>query len=271
MSNESLEASVQRLVASPGGQVLLALQVGIRRYAKYYLAIFTLGFVIAFPLTSTVISWFIDAKRLPADVNIIVISPVEFLFLQLRIASSFSVLLMSICMVVHVSVYGLRHQAVQSRLKELDITLPKPGINLLITILSALVLVCLGLLYGWYGLIPMLLDYLTNDAQQAGLTTEWRLSGYAGFVSNLLIASALGFQAPLLTMLVLGSGIFTREQIVQSRRAIWFASCVMGALLSPPDPLSLFLVAIPVIVLFELAMAIDLILRRKKQDAQRSQ
>ena len=53
-----------------------------------------------------------------------------------------------------------------------------------------------GLLYAWYGLIPLLLDYLTTDAQQAGLSTEWRLSNYAGFIVNLLSASAIGFQAP---------------------------------------------------------------------------
>ena len=29
-----------------------------------------------------------------------------------------------------------------------------------------------GLLYAWYGLIPLLLDYLTTDAQQARLSTE---------------------------------------------------------------------------------------------------
>ena len=109
--------------------------------------------------------------------------------------------------------------------------------------------------------IPLLLEYLTTDAQQAGLSTEWRLSNYAGFIVNLLSASAIGFQAPLLTTLVLRSGVATRQQLSASRRMIWFGAFVLGAFMSPPDPLSLFLVALPVILLFEVAMLWDRITR----------
>ena len=102
----------------------------------------------------------------------------------------------------------------------------------MLAILGALILMVLGMAYAWYGLIPLLLEYLTTDAQQAGLSTEWRLSGYAGFIVNLLAASAIGFQAPLLTLMILRSGMFTRQQLAASRRGIWFAAFVMGAFLS---------------------------------------
>ena len=120
-----------------------------------------------------------------------------------------------------------------------------------------MLLLMIGALYAWYGLIPLLLDYLTTDAQQAGLTTEWRLSNYAGFIVNLVSASAIGFQAPLITTLILRSEAVTREQMAGARRIIWFSAFVVGAFMSPPDPLSLFLVALPIIVLFEVALMVD--------------
>ena len=43
---------------------------------------------------------------------------------------------------------------------------------------------------------------------------------------------------------------------------IWFGAFVLGAFMSPPDPLSLFLVALPVIFLFEAAMMWDRLTRR---------
>jgi sec-independent protein translocase protein TatC len=52
-------------------------------------------------------------------------------------------------------------------------------------------------------------------------------------------------------------GVVTRGQISQFRKHIWFTAFVLGAFLSPPDPLSLFLVAMPVVILFELAMLFD--------------
>jgi len=159
--------------------------------------------------------------------------------------------------VAQVAMHGLRHEAVVQRIQELDVSLPRPGPRLLAAGATSVLLMVAGLLYAWYGLIPLLLDYLTTDAQQAGLSTEWRLSNYAGFIVNLLSASAIGFQAPLLTTLVLRSGVATHQQLAASRRIIWFGAFVLGAFMSPPDPLSLFLVAMPIILLFEVAMMVD--------------
>ena len=257
MSVESIQASVDRLAESSGGQILASVRDGIQRSMKYYIGLFLLGFVVAFPLTSDLIGWLVHKDRLPTGVDIIVISPVEFIFLQLRVAGYAGLMLVTLLVVVQVTVHGVRHRAVKERLAELELSLPRPGPAVVATVASALVLVGLGMAYAWYGLIPMLLDYLTTDAQQAGLSTEWRLSGYAGFIVNLLAASAIGFQAPLLTLLVLRTGMFTREQLARSRRGIWFAAFVLGAFLSPPDPLSLFLVSLPVMLLFEAAMVVD--------------
>jgi sec-independent protein translocase protein TatC len=118
-----------------------------------------------------------------------------------------------------------------------------------------------GIYYAWNWLIPMLLEYLTTDAQAAGLATEWRLTSYIGFIANLAIASAIGFQAPLVTLLILRMEIVDRATVRSYRRHIWFGAFLLGAFLSPPDPLSLFLVAMPVVILFEVALMIDAISR----------
>jgi sec-independent protein translocase protein TatC len=261
MERESLQVTVERLAQSSGGQILTSIKEGLQRSLKYYVALFLLGFVVAFPLTSEFIGWLVDEGRLPSGVEIIVISPVEFLFLQLRIAGYVGLTLVALMVVGQVAMHGLRHEAVVQRIQELDVSLPRPGPRLLAAAATSVLLMVAGLLYAWYGLIPLLLDYLTTDAQQAGLSTEWRLSNYAGFIVNLLSASAIGFQAPLLTTLVLRSGLATHQQLAASRRIIWFGAFVLGAFMSPPDPLSLFLVAMPIILLFEVAMLVDRITR----------
>ena len=94
----------------------------------------------------------------------------------------------------------------------------------------------------------MLLEYLANDAQAAGLSTEWRLSSFVGFIVSLCLACVIGFQAPLITLLSLQSGAVDRPTLVAYRRHIWFITFVLGAAFSPPDPLSLFLVSMPISV-----------------------
>ncbi|MAI40031.1 MAG: hypothetical protein CMA09_01880, partial [Euryarchaeota archaeon] len=121
----------------------------------------------------------------------------------------------------------------------------------------------IGVYYSWNWLTPMLLEYLTNDAQNAGLATEWRLTGYTSFIANLALASAVGFQAPLVTLMVLRLEVVRRSTVRSYRRHIWFGAFLIGAFLSPPDPLSLFLVAMPVVILFEIALIIDVLTRNE--------
>ena len=261
MAREPIQQTVERLAHTSGGRILASARDGLRRSLKYYVALFLVGFMLAIPVSSEFITWLIHDSRLPSGVKIIVISPVEFLFLQLRIAGYAGLVLVCFMLVVQVARHGLNHDAVKQRINELDVKLPKPGPRLIAAFVASLGLMVIGVMYAWYGLIPLLLDYLTTDVQEAGIGTEWRLSGYAGFIVNLLSASAIGFQAPLITTLILRSGAVSRQQMVASRRIVWFGAFVLGALMSPPDPLSLFLVAMPVLVLFEAALAFDGITR----------
>ena len=54
--------------------------------------------------------------------------------------------------------------------------------------------------------------------------------------------------------IALKSGAVDRITMLAYRRHIWFITFVLGAAFSPPDPLSLFLVSLPIILLFEIAL-----------------
>ena len=123
MVQEPIQVTVERLAQSSGGQILMSVKEGLRNSMKFYVGLFLLGFMVSFPLTSEFIAWLVDDHRLPDGVEIIVISPVEFLFLQLRIAGYVGLTLVSGMVVYQVALHGFRHQAVQERLKELDVAL----------------------------------------------------------------------------------------------------------------------------------------------------
>lgn len=258
---ERLVNAVDELLDSPGGEIVASLQLYLRKRFKMLALIFALGFIATFPLTKNVIAWLIDPTRLPEDVEIIVITPVEFILLQVRLAAHVGLLCMVVVFLSEGSWQASKHLAFRQRLAELKIQSPRPNKTLVTTLLFALLLLAGGIYYAWNWLIPMLLEYLTTDAQTAGLATEWRLTSYIGFIANLAIASAIGFQAPLVTLLVLRMEIVGRSTVRSYRRHIWFAAFLLGAFLSPPDPLSLFLVAMPVVILFEVALMIDAISR----------
>ena len=103
-------------------------------------------------------------------------------------------------------------------------------------------------------LVPFLLEYLAEDSAESGLQSTWQLQSWVGFVTGLYFSSVLGFQVPILAVLLIRSGLIERSTIVENRGAIWFGALFLGALISPPDPISLFLVGGPMLVLLEVAL-----------------
>jgi sec-independent protein translocase protein TatC len=112
----------------------------------------------------------------------------------------------------------------------------------------------IGLAYSHNVLIPFLLEYLAEDSAESGLQSTWQLQSWVGFVTGLYFSSVLGFQVPIIAVLLIRSGLVERRSIVENRGAIWFAALFLGALISPPDPISLFLVGGPMLVLLEFAL-----------------
>ncbi|MGB2268354.1 MAG: twin-arginine translocase subunit TatC [Candidatus Poseidoniaceae archaeon] len=262
-SSSSLEDAVTELMDSPGGQLLNSARGYLRRRAMALLGLFLTGLVLGFPIAKRIVTWLIEEQRLPDDVNVIVTSPVEFLMLQIQLSASFGLFLALLLVITETTLRGVRHPLVLERFKEVNIRPPKPSFSFFIAIGSSLLLAICGVLYAWELLTPMLFEYLSNDAQQAGLSTQWKLGAYVGFILNLCIASAIGFQAPVLTLLALRIGLVEPPTLVAYRKHIWFAAFVMGAIFSPPDPLSLFLVSLPVILLFETALLVHRIMPMK--------
>ena len=254
---EGLQESLQTLVNSPGGKIINDGVEFLQSKAKLMILLFLAGVIAAFSATKSVVSWLIDDSRLPDEVNIIVTSPIEFILLQFQIAVGFGFVIIMIYLILELIRNGSKNAALKQRLGELNVKPPRLSSTILLTIFSIGLLGLAGLIYSWNFLTPMILQYLTDDAQNAGLTTEWRLAGYVGFIVNLALACVIGFQAPVVTLLTLRFGIASRQELTRYRKHIWFTAFVLGAFLSPPDPLSLFLVAMPVVLLFEAAIIID--------------
>ncbi len=235
----------------------LALITKIREHLRARLGIISVAFVaglaIGIPASAGLIEWLLtDANLLPDGVNVITLTPVEFIMLQVKVGAWLGCLLA----IFVIAVEGAWRS-------QINVKIPHPGRTAIITGFSVIALAAGGIWYAFDLLTPMLLDYLSADAQAVGLNTEWRLNGYVGFILNLSIACAIGFQAPVATILAIESGAVTRQQFTEYRRHIWFTTFVLGAALSPPDPLSLFLVSLPIIILFEMSLFIDLL--RMKQ------
>ena len=87
--------------------------------------------------------------------------------------------------------------------------------------------------------------------------STWQLQKWVGFVTGLYFSSFLSFQMPVVVTFLLRAELVDRSAITENRSIIWFLALFLGALISPPDPISLFLVGGPMLVLLELALLMD--------------
>ena len=81
--------------------------------------------------------------------------------------------------------------------------------------LISLVLFVTGMLYSLKLMLPTVLEYLQEDAAQAGLETTYSLSAFYHFVFLLTFSLGITFQLPLIVMLILKLELATTEQLAE--------------------------------------------------------
>lgn len=112
-----------------------------------------------------------------------------------------------------------------------------------------------GCLFAFCLILPLALKFFFGfqDVMVFPMTS---IKEYLGFVLNLLLAFGLSFQLPVFLVLMMQTGLLKVESLVQNRRIAIVLVFIAAAVLTPPDPLSQTMLAIPMIVLYEVAIVI---------------
>ena len=227
------------------------------------IGVFIFGLAMGYPISGDVISWLLQANGyLPEGVELIIIQPMEVILLRLRIATQIGIALVFTMTIVDLSWNGSKIISKSNKNKIKNNTSRLTSIFLVS--LSSIGLGVIGAIYAHNILIPMLLDFLANYASNVGLTNTWQLQSWLGFVIGLFFGSVMSFQTPLVTLLLLRTKIISRSSLIENRGIIWFLALLLGAVLSPPDPISMFLVGGPIVLLLEVALLIDKIFTKSQ-------
>ena len=211
----------------------------------FYLVITFATFAVVFNFAPDIIEW-IAEKLLPDGATLIYLSPAEFFLLKLRVAGYSVISLVFIIPIIQV------WHIVSSRS-----LLPDLGIGKLIVILIiSLILFLLGVTYSLELMLPTVLEYLQNDAAEAGLETTYSLSAFYHFVFLLTFALGITFQLPLIVMLLLRLELTTTDKLAEYRSHLVVVFFILAAMITPPDVISQFLLAIPLMILYELSIIV---------------
>jgi sec-independent protein translocase protein TatC len=124
-----------------------------------------------------------------------------------------------------------------------------------------------GALFGYYVLTPMSINFLANYQLDPSIANEFDITSYVSTLSMLVLASAIMFQLPVVVYFLSMSGLVTSKMLKSYRRHSIVVILILSAVITPPDVISQLLIAMPILVLYEVGILIAK--RLEKQRAQR--
>lgn len=121
----------------------------------------------------------------------------------------------------------------------------------------------IGLIFAYTVMIPFSLDFFTSVGM-TGIDNNFSINYYFNFITWLMIGSGFIFELPVLVFVLSVIGLLTPAFMSHYRRHSAVVILVLSAFITPPDPVSLVLMCIPLLGLYELSIGVSWLVNRKK-------
>ena len=122
----------------------------------------------------------------------------------------------------------------------------------------------IGLTFAYTVIIPFSLDFFTSVGME-GIQNNFSINYYFNFITWIMIGSGLIFELPVLVFILSVFGLLTPSFMGHYRRHAIVVVLILSAFITPPDPVSLVLMSIPLMLLYELSIGVSWLVNRNKQ------
>jgi sec-independent protein translocase protein TatC len=128
----------------------------------------------------------------------------------------------------------------------------------------------MGVLFGYYVICPLSINFLGTYQVSEQVHNDFDLSSYIGLIRSSVLASGLVFELPIVIYFLTKVGIVTPEFLRKYRKYALVLVLVISAIITPPDIASQVIVAIPILILYEVSIFISkIVIRNQKRREKR--
>ena len=136
-------------------------------------------------------------------------------------------------------------------------------------VLVSSLLFFMGVLFGYYALAPISVHFLTTYelSGSGGVVNQIDIKSYISTITTISFATGLIFELPIIAFFLTKIGVLTPKFMRTYRRHAIVLTLILSALITPPDIFSQILVAIPLLILYEISIFISarIVSKREKE------
>ncbi len=189
--------------------------------------------------------------------NWTVLNPLEPVFVKLKIAGyggllfAIPVILFQLCAFIFPGLHDRERRAAQFLL------------------VGCSLLAFAGVAVAYFGVLPFVLPYLANFVPE-GVSVQLRMNETVSMIFKALLAFGIAFQFPMVVLILVYLGILTPDTLKQYRKITIVGLAVCSAMLTPPDPITMTFMLVPLYGLYEGSIWLSylVIRRRRAEEAQ---
>ena len=122
-------------------------------------------------------------------------------------------------------------------------------------IVASCLLFLTGMAFAYFLVFPVVFGFIVGAAPE-GVAVMTDIGNYLDFVMTLFFAFGLAFQVPIAVVMIVRFGWVTVMQLKEARSYVIVGAFVIGAIFTPPDIVSQFMLAVPMWLLYELGIAV---------------
>jgi len=115
----------------------------------------------------------------------------------------------------------------------------------------------IGVLFGYYIISPLSINFLGTYQVSSQIINEIDLGSFISLVRSSALASGIIFELPIIIYFLTKAGVVTPESLVKYRKYALVLVLVLAAIITPPDVASQIIVAIPIVILYQVSIFIS--------------
>ena len=113
-----------------------------------------------------------------------------------------------------------------------------------------------GIMFAYFILIPISLSFFTSMGY-AGIQNNFSINYYFSFITWLMIGCGTIFELPVLIFILARLNIATPSFLKYYRKHAIIGIMILSAIITPPDPISLIIMTIPLILIYEISIGVS--------------